>query len=389
MPDAASERFHGMTMLPVSGESTTSGHAQTTSLILYGEGGLAPGVNRVLCFSARHWMGVGCLHVGSDSPPAAGHIRVFTNSWVGGKAPDADEMLRQMNYSLEEEALRRLDYLIDEDDVIVVAGVNNGRDSAVPPLLASSYNLISVGNWNGESSGGYTQIDGPGRCKPELVAPQGLVSFATPVVAACVARLLEVTDRVGPHSPAGHAEVIKALLMAGADKPPGWKPEAGKPLDTRLGAGRVRFDRSYDILTAGQAVPGQLHNRYGWAFQPLARTSKHVYLFNSSRGLGEASIMLVWNRRVRPQTTQNMFTGEMRWIGIPRLADFDLRLIRLDDNGQPSEFGVSAGSIDNVEHIYFKNLPRGRYRIEVTRKDDLDEDWDYALAFLIENASAQ
>ena len=56
------------------------------------------------------------------------------------------------------------------------------------------------------------------------------------MVTAMVARLIEAADAMGPHAErAGRAEVIKAVLLAGATKPWNWQPQPGKPLDEHLG----------------------------------------------------------------------------------------------------------------------------------------------------------
>lgn len=374
LPNLNAERYRGVTFVTASGPGKSNGHADATTMIVVGAGGLAPGVDQVICFASMHWMTSGFLHGGTDQPPASGPVRIFTHSWIGDAANGTNEVLR------------RLDYVIDHDDVIAVVGINNGAQSAVPALLASAYNVISVGNDEGISSGGYTRHEGAGRCKPELVAPMGLTSFATPVVAACAARLLEAADAKGLHSPARHAALIKALLLAGAEKPKGWRPEPGKPLDSHLGAGRVRIDQSYDILAAGAVSPGPVRNRCAWAYESLPRNAKHEYDFTLARPMGEASLVLVWNRRIDGRRLHDLLSGEPRWVDAPRLADFDLKLLRLDESGQESPLASSANMIDNLEHIYLPQMAAGRYRIEITRKDEFADAWDYALAWRVENA---
>jgi hypothetical protein len=375
MPNVTDAHYKGVDLGAVSGASKTNGHSQATSSLIFGRGGMAPGVTQGVFFETTHWLTTGYLHGGTSKPPAKTAIRVFTHSWIGGEANGTREVLH------------RIDYAIDHDDVVMVVGVNNHR-TPVPALLCSAYNTISVGNWSGDNSGGYTRYDGEGRCKPEILGPMNLTSFSTPIVAACVARLEEAADRLDAGSPepgdAHRSEVIKAILMAGAEKPPGWKQEPGKPLDRFLGAGRLRFDHAYDILEAGEEKPGRAKNRYGWAFEHLKPGEAHASRFDAPEPLGEASLMLVWNRRIDGRRLPDLMTGLTHWADTPRLADFDLKLIAIDDAGQESTAGASASTIDNVEHVYLKDLPRGRYRIEVTRKDKLDEAWDYALAWRME-----
>lgn len=375
MPRAGAKRYHGVEFLPRSGAGKLAGHADATALQMYGVKGLAPGVTEVHCFSAADWMGPGCLRTGTADPPTAGPVRVFNHSWIGKSG-------------LENAArvLRRVDYLVDTQDALVIAGVNNGAHSRVPPLLAGAYNCIAVGVWSGKSSGGYTQTELPGRCKPDIVAPGGTTSSATPVVTALTARLLEVADQQGGN--ARRAEVIKAVLMAGAEKPPDWQRQPGKPLAEFYGAGRVRFDRSYHLLRQGPVEPGVATNRYGWAFAGVRPETTSTWRFDCLDEAGEVSIILTWHRRIVGQVVRDPLSDKDYWLDNARLADFDLKLVRIDDRGAAGVAAESVGRIDNVEHIYLKQLPPGRYRIEVSRKDALGEAWDFALAWRVEPPAA-
>ncbi|MCE9589203.1 MAG: hypothetical protein K8S99_01620 [Planctomycetes bacterium] len=386
LPDLTAPHFTGLVTLHSGGSKEVSGHANATAVIVYGPRGMAPGIRRVYFMPSNGFIGDDCLHVGKAVPPDMKDIRLSTHSWIGGLIAGIAPMQHD-DYTAD--VLRRVDYAADRLNALFVVGVNNGSASAVPPLLASAYNVISVGNYLGQSSGGYTKVEGDGRCKPEIVAPHGLTSFATPVVTAAAARLMEAADRMGPDSPARRVEVLKVVLMAGAEKPEGWKCAPGKPLDEHYGAGRLRIDSSYDILAAGRVTPGTARQRYGWAYESLAPGHSHEYVFTTNRPLGEASIMLVWNRRIDGRVMQNPETHEGIWVPTPRLGDFNLQLIRTDLAGNESVTAESAGTVDNLEHIHLAALQPGRYRIRVVRSDDLAEGWDYALAWRIETRTAK
>lgn len=375
LPDSKSDQFRNIHFLPRSGPSGVSDHATATAGMIYGRTGLAPGVTDVHCFASSHWLGAGCLRVNDPgSAPVAGGVRVLNHSWIGEP-------------TLAAPVLRRMDYLIDSSDVIVVTGVNNGEGSPLPALLSHAYNAIAVGNYAGQSSGGYTRLEVAGRCKPDLVAPGGKTSFSTPVVAAMVARLLEVADAMDASSNARRPEVIKAVLLSGAEKPEGWRPEPGRPLARHWGAGRVRLDHSYRILTHGPVDPESTTERYGWAFRTVEPNAvADVWRLDSAADLGTSIITITWHRRVDGRTTRNLVTSGSLWLDIPRLADFDLQLVHIDDRGETHVIGTSQSTIDNVEHLHFPTLPAGRYRIEVTRKDELAEAWGYALAWRFERA---
>ncbi len=372
LPNTNDGVFAGVKMTPRSGPSKVNSHSQMTSKIIFGRTGLAAGIGDVYFYSSGYWMGNGALRVGSGEPPISDGRRVFTHSWIGSAMPVAANVLR------------RIDYLVDTEDVQMVVGLNNGAKSSVPFLLGSAYNVIAVGTASGNSSGGYTVYEGKGRCKPDVVARRNTTSAATPAVAATVARLLEAADRMYGVPDAGRSEVIKAVLMAGASKSRKWRAKAGKPLDEHLGAGVVRFSYSYAVLRAGPTVQGAELEDYGWDFQSLEPGGTWVYELNLQQAMGEVSVVLVWNRRIDGRQVEDLVTGKSRWLDTPRLADFDLKWSVTDGQERGQVLSESASKVDNVEHVYLKQVPSGRHRLIVTRADERDEAWDFAIAWRIE-----
>ena len=357
----------------MSGLGKISGHANATAHIIYGRDGLAPGIREIHLYATDDWLGGECLNTGLPIPPNPGDIRFFTNSWIGGPFPEAADVLR------------RVDYMVDQQGVMVICGVNNGAASAVPALLAGAYNVIAVGAMNGQSSGGYTTIEGAGRCKPDLVAPGGLTSFATPVVSAVTARLLETADHLSDAARARRPEVIRAVLMAGAVKPPHWHPQPGKPLDSHLGAGVVNLYNSYHILVAGPDPQNRPIPPRGWDLPDMMSGQRRTYTFTTSRPVTEASIILTWDRRIDGRTMPDAISGQVHWIDRPRLARFDLALFGVEP-GTPQQqlLAQSDSPIDNVQHIYLRHLPAGTYRLEITRRDVFVEPWQAGLAWRFE-----
>ncbi|MEM9418648.1 MAG: S8 family serine peptidase [Planctomycetota bacterium] len=370
-----------------SGESNPSGHATHTARIIYGSRGLAPGVEVVHCMTSGDFLGKLVLNAGTTGPPVPAqdspfNPRVYTHSWIGEPAEIQSAMI-----------LRRVDYLVDTRDVIMCVGVNNGRDTPVPALLGSAYNAIAVGSTSGKSSGGVTSVDLPGRSKPDLVAPHGQTSYTTPVVSGIAALLLEKADRLveAGHETANRAEVIKAALLSGATKPEGWQPLPDQPLDSHLGAGVVNVDRSLRILAAGPAKPGeQIKRLSGWSFPTLKKDATASYALKLPIDTGPATFTITWHRRidgrvaigVRKETQEKVAV----WLDGPRLIDLDLRLISIID-GQESVLATSTSRVDNVEHIHVPSLAKGEYRIEIVRDaehNELEEDWDVALAWKID-----
>ena len=111
--------------------------------------------------------------------------------------------------------------------------------------------------------------------RPDLVAPMGATSYATPVVASAAALLVEVghnggttlstdplvqstTNRNGDTIyNAERSEVVKAALMAGASRTAsqlllGYHATTTNGLDSTYGAGQLNIYNSYHIIAAGE-----------------------------------------------------------------------------------------------------------------------------------------
>ena len=374
LPRRKGRHFAGVTMYDRSGLSKINSHTEATARIIYGPNGLAPGVDQVHFFSISDFLGPGLLRTGSAHPPRASDIDLFNHSWISRDRLNAADVLR------------RIDYVVDTQDAIMVVGVDNLRESTVPEMLSSAYNVIVVGQGKGRSSGGYTQVEGTGRCKPDVVAPGRLTSYATPVVTAAAARLLETADRhptQANRDKVRHAEVIKAVILAGATKPPNWQPEPGRPLDKHLGAGQVDVDRSQAMLAAAAASERRIDPRPGWVFEPLQAGAWHSYKLESDKALAGLSVVLVWHRRVRGVRGKINGDHELRWLPRGLLADLDLELVARDRQDNRRLVAQSVSKVDNVEHIYLTALEAGSYRLIVRRRDSYEQDWDYALAWWI------
>lgn len=392
-PDPEHPAMRGLPLTPHSGPSNPSGHALTVMQTLAGRRGLVPDPKAVGSWSVQHWMSSGFLQLGTSRPPrldpdlGQDTPRVWSHSWIGTDAARALPVLR------------RIDFAIDSDAVVMCVGVNNGKESTVPPMLGSAYNVIAVGVDDGNSSGGFTNVEGNGRCKPDVVAPGNMTSFSTPAVAGVAALLIDFAETQHADDPptrqrATRPETVKAAIMAGAQKHHRWQPLPQRPLDERLGAGRVNLDASLRIIEGGPIEPGHRITRgKAWAFAELPPRATHRFILEAPRDLGEFSVVLTWHRRIdgRSLALENDTAADARalWHHEPRLADLDLRLLRVDDKGRTmSEYLVSASRIDNVEHLYLPALPAGRYALEVVRDaaaDPMkDEPWTYALAWRLE-----
>ncbi|MEX0886793.1 MAG: S8 family serine peptidase [Phycisphaeraceae bacterium] len=375
MPDKYHNRFEGVTFVPRSGDSETLNHAQRTAGIIYGRRGLAPGVEVVHCYSTHGWLAEQYLYTRQPRMPGSDRIDVINHSWIAHEQPNTIEMLR------------RADLAADRHDVIIVGGVNNRRGSSVPALMASTYNAIAVGTAGGTSSGGLTHTDGEGRSKPDIAGPEGVTSFATPVVSAVAAMLVEAAlarEDAEHASRARRAETIKVLLMAGATKPWNWRQRDGHPLDEFLGAGVVNVDQSLRILDAGPVDPDASHVGYGWDSRAIDREQTIVYEIEADAPAEELSAVLTWHRRISSRLRPHPVHRRPALSLEPRVARLELRLDYVSPDGQEGVIAESLSEVDNVQHVYLRDAPPGRYRLHVRRLDDgHDEPWDYAVAWRI------
>ncbi|MEX1017257.1 MAG: S8 family serine peptidase [Phycisphaeraceae bacterium] len=375
LPDVDHHRYRDITFHPRSGESESFNHTDATARIIFGPQGLAHGVREVHHFSSPHWLSAGYLRAGQPQPPVQDRPRVYNHSWIsrGGHMEPAQVA----------HILRRVDFAIDRDGVVMCVGVDNDRISRVPDLLASAYNAIAVGVASGASSGGGTRVEGEGRVKPDLAGPGNRTSFSTPVVTAVAARLLEAAEALTSHAElAARPEVVKALLMAGATKPWNWRQRDGQPLDDHLGAGVVHLDNALRILEAGRAHPNQPRSGSGWDLRVLKPDGRAIYRLDAEADLGELSIMLTWHRRIDGRVLVHRQLQQRIWADTPRLARFDLRLVHVDAEGQTRLLADSLSDVDNIQHVHLKDAPAGEYHLVVSRRNDgHDEPWPVAIAW--------
>ncbi|QDU32250.1 hypothetical protein KS4_02810 [Poriferisphaera corsica] len=378
IPNTKLLRFSKVNFNKRSGPSSVAGHATTTASKIYGSSGLAPGVTNVNLFSANSWMGPDFLGLGTGKPPKNEEINIFTNSWIGAEFPGATQLLR------------RIDYMIDNNGAIVVAGVNNGRNTQVPPLVASSYNGIAVGTWGGEgSSGNYTTIETTGRVKPDIVGIYDKTSFTTPLVAATASLILELAQtRELPQL--ARPETVKAIILAGATKPWNWKPEPGHTQDKYLGAGILNLNNALLIAEAPQTHTSNPLPDFGWDYASISPTQTHTYNFtipnNTTKPL---TVCLVWNRHILGKSYKLTINKEKNitrdiWVDTPSIADLDLRLLKVNPDNTTRIVTLSDSERDNVEYLYLPKLTSGNYQLQVVRQPDKlkpQAPWPYAIAY--------
>jgi hypothetical protein len=396
-PDINNSEFSGKTITPKTIPYSISGHATGVGQYFYGNStSIAPGITQIDVYDANDWLGSGFLVTSTGFLPLASSSRVANHSWVGDYSDP----------TINSEVLRRLDWVIDRDEYIQVVAMDNGSTNY--PLLGSSFNAIAVGRSDGNHAIGSVALDSiytNQRTRPDLVAPLDYTSDATPVVAAGAALLVQTgheggttlstdplvkstTNRNGDTIyNAERSEVVKAALMAGADRSSisGYSAQTANGLDKRYGAGRLNIYNSYHIIAAGEQnslEDGGSGNigRYGFDYDPyfggLSGSNKTgSYYFHISSGTGTLTVSLVWNLKIDGGS-------EGSFDGTATLYDLDLYLYEIN-GASLVELASSTSAVDNTENIYLTNLPGSHDYLLMVAMGDGQADflWDYGLAW--------
>ena len=367
-----------------------SSHATGVGRLFYENGtSMASGVDDVDFFAMGHWVQGGGLRFGSALKPAVHECRVANHSWVGAGLKKPAQTA---------ELLRRLDWWIEQDEYLHIVGLGNNTGVA-PPLLASAFNVISVGRSDASHSRQTSAVDAlytKGRVRPDLVAPVTSTSAAAPIVAGAAVILLEtaknhpelstdlqqtgMTTRAGVAvSNAGRAETIRAVLMAGADR----LTRSGKQgaaitdyrqdkanqtangLDVRYGAGQLNIQQSYRILMAGEqnssedGGPGV--TRYqGFDYDPAFggegnSNTVATYPLPAVKEKTLLSVALIWHLRFSPDPA-------VAFPGVAELHDLNLELV---DVTGPTIVERSSSTEQNSENLWCPLMPGQSYALRV------------------------
>ena len=430
MPNTASGEFVGKTFYDKSTEHPEgySGHANGVGTLFYGNtSSMAPGITDIDAYVAGYddaspnwppppwqWLfrgflvpGLQDVHPLYDMPESpncfsdnlASPSRVANHSWVGSCTTS--------------DFLRKVDWVIETDEYIQAVASLSGR-----PLLSSAFNVIAVGRTSGESPSGSAGVDSvyaAGRPRPHIVAPMSNPSQATPVVASAIALLVEVgrnpalstdpveqwtTNRDGEAIYNGErSEVIKAALMAGADRftqntsttddivdygDPAYQTDNG--LDGRFGAGQVNVYNSYHIIAAGEQNSDEIGSGIvGWRgfdFDPSfgvvgGSPETASYYFRCDDAHCRLAASLVWNIKISG--------GPCLYFNYAAtLYNLNLYLYDVTNPEDPQLVASSTSSVENDENLWVALHKNTDYEIRVEAADGQGNfNWDYALAWQV------
>ena len=356
------------------GNPGISSHATSVAKLGYGNlDSIAPGITDIWLYETGNFLTTGYLKTGQSgvlpSEPPVESLRIMNHSWIG-----------EFGNALDTQALNRLDYLVNRDNLLSLVGRGNAGDPDLR-LLAFSFNSITVGAAQGNDLTSDTPegFDGPGRMKPDLVAPGEFTSFTTPVVSATAALLYETIEtdpELSGSAISSRQPIMKAMLLAGATRDEAWtnNPVDGvtsRPIDEEQGAGVVNVDRSHRILTgyrhsSSTSLEGApVIPTSGFDYPRVTPGQTRWWRFTTTSPLDELSAALTW-----PRLPTTSFTSYS-------LMDLDLELVRVVDgvaqpiDGTSSAFEagnvLSTSQVDNVELLSIRGLEPGEYAFKVTR----------------------
>lgn len=386
-PSTTHVDFSGKSFTQGSGSQTVSSHATSVGRNFYGNAlSVSPGVTSINVYTATGWLNGDFLRTQTTELPRTTSARVANHSWVSGGF--GDEVLNW---------LHRVDYLVEKDDFIQVAGVNNlgtGGANAPTALFASAFNAILVGTSRGTHSTGAVDVTSPylaaDRVRPHLVAPENQTSFAAPLVASTAVLLTDLgRDHPGLSngtllSSAGRSnrtitnaetsEVIRAALMAGADRQAITERDNGftynatstSGLDPRFGAGQLDVYQSYHIVAGGEQDALERGNvggiaMYGFDYEPSFTANQvRTYRFSVDEVAREFAASLAWNVDI---DLEPVGLGGIRVD--PSVDVRNLNLVLRDVNSGQA-IASSNGAADVTENLYIPILPKGEYEMIVS-----------------------
>jgi hypothetical protein len=308
------------------------------------------------------------------------------------------------NSIADENAIRRIDFVVNNENVVFAAGAVTGGTFANQNLVWSARNSLAV---RGDSIftpfDPLTQTITAGKRRADVWSDSES-SFATGRVAGFSTALIGQASTLGFLN-AMNNQVVRSLIMTGADKSPvptttgPWTRDLPNNLSVGLGAGKANYNQSLSILQAGersiQVVTGGLtpnvvtSNPKGFAFGPSVIGGQQAIVINAPNGITDLTATLNWNvTQTAGATIDTSDTGRI----FPNLG---LELRTATPSGGQFMLGAAAlpniglssnAALDNAEHLFFDgtggNLPAGTYAFVITGDPSRSAVMGFSYSFL-------
>lgn len=384
MSSTMAAAYPGVTFNAQGGTSNTLGtHATNVANNFYGSGTVAqPFVVSVFNQSANNFIAdlnvFGVLGPGQTLPVGIGNgIRVTNHSYVAGFN----------NAIADENAIRRIDYVVNNENLVFVAGAVVGGAFANRNLPWSSRNSLAVRGDIGQPFDPLSQTIVAGKRRADVWFDDSS-SNATGRVSGFATALMSQATTLGLPN-ATNNQVVRSLIMTGANKlavpttTGPWTRDTPNNLSVGLGAGKANYAESLSVLQGGertlQTVTGGMtpnvvtNNPKGFAFG-TSTVGQQAIVIDAPNGITELTASLNWN------VTQQTSGGTIDTSDTGRIfANLSLDLRTATFNGGQFTIGGAAlpqtglssnANLDNVEHLYFNGtggpLPAGTYAFVIT-----------------------
>ena len=400
-PDESNPQFINQTIVERSGPSGPSGHATVVGVNFFGTSSAAPGIGVVNSYSVLGFIN-DLLRFNTASVPGVvpSSSDVMNHSWIGSGG----------SVAVDNNVMRRADFAAARDQYLVCIGVANGATGQ--PLMYGQFNAITCGTRaNNHAMHDVTSgLDGAGRQRPEIVAPNNATSFATPIVAAIGAMLYETVDttpELSSNAGARRNETIRAVILAGGDHvdlydandiwsnnaPPGGVDRgfADRPIDDESGVGTVRVDRAYMMLTGGEidgsddVSTAPLLTGPGWDHLAIPRNEPYSWRISLDETATEISILAAWDRVV-PSNFNSWSLADMKMelFRVNKAGDLESMVGNVGFDYYPSGNSASDAPVHNLEHLFIRDLVAGEYVLQLERTDGLSTPtWPVSVAWLV------
>jgi len=366
MPNIANSNFsHKNFINETSTSSGTSNHANTVATRFFSNSAsyvLGSGTNNdVSVYSANDFIN---SVLPSSLTPLPG--RVATHAYISNIPSGLSDPASATSREIHAQRMHRYDYYASTGNTLMVAGFNN--NSTFPLLWAHSYNGLIVGVSDGTHSVGFTSsvledegVTG-GRTKPDIVGSDNFTSFATGQIASAGAYVYGYANSLGHTEITNNTYLQRAILLAGASKKGltnssgdsvTWENSSTVPLDTTYGAGLLNVFNSHRIVEAGSPADSTI-SFHGWDDLSISSTATNL-TFTIPSGITDAelSFVMTWDREI----TAGFFPGSP--VTAQALADLSISI----SGGTLTSPLVSDSALDNVEHVFAKNLGPGTYAV--------------------------
>ncbi len=366
--------YAGITFHAEDGTATTlSSHAGAVAGIFYGVGTMAyPYVSNVYNAQADLFNQnvVDAQSNVSANGPAPGNFdggsKIINNSYVVDQGSSGGNL----------DLLRRLDFMIQKDNVVFVTAAANRSDD--PDDTTNYYldwaafdSLAVMGTLNGLTASG-----SPGKPHADVFLP-GQTSFATAGVSAYAAGLYGQAQSAG-QSDALNDVSIRSLIMTGADAGI-YSASTTNHLSTSAGAGQANYGVSLAVLQGGErslysvgsggTISGTPSTALdGWTFGTVAGAGESAVLFQTSGAISSIIAALNWDVTQSQPTSGEINTTTAGDI-FPDLT-LEVRPVSLVSGhyvlgaslGNASLLSAVGAGTDNVEYLNFSgSLAAGSY----------------------------